>query len=271
MSDSAASLTDPQEASQAAYDVERYRRDFPILTQTMNGKPLVFLDSAASAQKPRQVIDAVSHVYEAEYANVHRGAYALSARATEAYEGARSKVRGFLNAARDSEIIFTKNATESINLVANTYGRKFLQPGDEIIISTMEHHSNIVPWQMLRDEKGLVLKAVPITDDGEFMLSEFKNMLSSKTKLVAITHTSNALGTVTPAAEIARAEKPYFPKIDEAVLGDCIGSYQKLGCWTPHVEITQQAYEATLDIYEFNDGIRERYSYDQICSLPPAG
>ena len=205
MSDSAAKAADAQEAAvQEAYDVERYRRDFPILTQTMNGKPLVFLDSAASAQKPRCVIDAVSHVYEAEYANVHRGAYALSARATEAYEGARSKVRGFLNAARDSEIIFTKNATESINLVANSFGRKFLQPGDEIIISTMEHHSNIVPWQMLRDEKGLVLKAVPITDDGEFMMSEFKDMLSDKTKLVAITHTSNALGTVTPAAEIAK-------------------------------------------------------------------
>lgn len=204
MSDSAVNQAANQAELQETYDVERYRRDFPILSQTMNGEPLVFLDSAASAQKPRQVIDAVSAVYETEYANVHRGAYELSARATDAYEGARAKVRDFLNAAHDREIIFTKNATESINLVANTYGRRFLQPGDEIIISEMEHHSNIVPWQMLRDEKGLVLKAVPVSDDGEFMLSEFKNMLSSKTKLVAITHTSNALGTVTPAAEIAK-------------------------------------------------------------------
>ncbi|MBL4721744.1 MAG: cysteine desulfurase [Alphaproteobacteria bacterium] len=184
------------------YDVERYRRDFPILSKPMNGKPLVFLDSAASAQKPRQVIDAMRYVYENEYANVHRGAYALSADTTTAYEGARTKVRDFLNAAHSREIIFTKNATESINLVANTFGRDSLKAGDEIIISTMEHHSNIVPWQMLRDQMGLVLKAVPITDDGEFMMAEYEKMLSSKTKLVAITHTSNALGTVTPAAEI---------------------------------------------------------------------
>jgi cysteine desulfurase / selenocysteine lyase len=186
------------------YDVERYRRDFPILSKPMNGQPLVFLDSAASAQKPRQVIDAVRYVYESEYANVHRGAYALSADTTAAYEGARSKVRAFVNAAHDREIIFTKNATESINLVANTYGREFLKAGDEIIISTMEHHSNIVPWQMLRDQMGLVLKAVPISDDGELLMAEYQKMLSPKTKLVAITHTSNALGTVTPAAEIVK-------------------------------------------------------------------
>ena len=186
------------------YDVERYRRDFPILSKPMNGQPLVFLDSAASAQKPRHVIDAVRNVYENEYANVHRGAYALSADTTASYEGARSKVRAFLNAAHDREIIFTKNATESINLVAHTYGREFLKAGDEIIISTMEHHSNIVPWQMLRDQLGLVLKAVPISDDGELMMAEYQKMLSPKTKLVAITHTSNALGTVTPAAEIVK-------------------------------------------------------------------
>jgi cysteine desulfurase / selenocysteine lyase len=186
------------------YDVERYRRDFPILSKPMNGQTLVFLDSAASAQKPRQVIDAVRHVYESEYANVHRGAYALSADTTAAYEGARSKVRAFVNAAHDREIIFTKNATEAINLVANTYGREFLKAGDEIIISTMEHHSNIVPWQMLRDQMGLVLKAVPISDDGELMMAEYEKMLSPRTKLVAITHTSNALGTVTPAAEIVK-------------------------------------------------------------------
>ncbi|MFT6582318.1 MAG: cysteine desulfurase/selenocysteine lyase [Alphaproteobacteria bacterium] len=186
------------------YDVERYRRDFPILSKPMNGQPLVFLDSAASAQKPRHVIDAVRNVYENEYANVHRGAYALSADTTASYEGARSKVRAFVNAAHDREIIFTKNATESINLVAHTYGREFLKAGDEIIISTMEHHSNIVPWQMLRDQLGLVLKAVPISDDGELMMAEYQKMLSPKTKLVAITHTSNALGTVTPAAEIVK-------------------------------------------------------------------
>ena len=191
-------------ANDTEYDVLRYRSDFPILSEEVHGKPLVFLDNAASAQKPRQVIDAVRYVYEHEYANVHRGVHYMSEHATAAYEGARTKVRRFIKAGHDHEIIFTRNSTEAINMVAGTYGRRFLEPGDEIVISVMEHHSNIVPWQMLRDEKGLVLKAAPISDDGEFLLDEFKKLLTPRTKLVAITHTSNALGTVTPAAEIVR-------------------------------------------------------------------
>jgi len=191
-------------ANDTEYDVLRYRGDFPILSEEVYGKPLVFLDSAASAQKPRQVIDAVRYVYEHEYANVHRGVHYMSEHATTAYEGARTKVQRFINAGHDHEIIFTRNSTEAINMVAGTYGRRFLQAGDEVVISVMEHHSNIVPWQMLRDEKGLVLKAAPISDDGEFLLDEFKKLLTPRTKLVAITHTSNALGTVTPAAEIVR-------------------------------------------------------------------
>ena len=201
MSDTAHAITVERDAE---YDVLRYRSEFPILGKQVHGKPLVFLDNAASAQKPRQVIDAVRYVYEHEYANVHRGVHYMSEHATAAYEGAREKVQHFLNAKHDHEIIFTRNATEAINMVAATYGRRFLEPGDEIVISIMEHHSNIVPWQMLRDEKGLVLKAAPISDDGEFLIEEFKKLLTPRTKLVAITHTSNALGTVTPAAEIVR-------------------------------------------------------------------
>ena len=191
-------------ANSMAYDVLRYRNEFPILSEQVHGKPLIFLDNAASAQKPQQVIDAVRYVYEHEYANVHRGVHYMSEKATEAYEGARGKVQRFINAEHEHEVIFTRNATEAVNMVAGTFGRKFLEPGDEIVISVMEHHANIVPWQMLRDEKGLVLKAAPVSDDGEFLLDDFKKLLTQRTKLVAMTHTSNVLGTVTPAAEIAR-------------------------------------------------------------------
>ncbi len=186
------------------YDVDRLRADFPILAREVHGRPLVFLDSAASAQKPRQVIDAVRSVYENEYANVHRGVYFLSERCTARYEGARETVRRFLNAAQRHEIIFTRSTTEAINLVAATYGRRFLEAGDAVVVSTMEHHSNIVPWQMLRDEKGLELKVAPISDDGELLMDEFAKLLGPRTKLVAMTHTSNVLGTVTPAKEIVR-------------------------------------------------------------------
>lgn len=191
-------------ANSMVYDVLRYRNEFPILSEQVHGKPLIFLDNAASAQKPQQVIDAVRYVYEHEYANVHRGVHYMSEKATEAYEGARGKVQRFINAEHEHEVIFTRNATEAVNMVAGTFGRKFLEPGDEVVISIMEHHANIVPWQMLRDEKGLVLKAAPVSDDGEFLLDDFKKLLTQRTKLVAMTHTSNVLGTVTPAAEIAR-------------------------------------------------------------------
>jgi cysteine desulfurase/selenocysteine lyase len=185
-------------------DVARVRADFPAMSLTVHGRPLVFLDSGASAQKPRVVLDTMRRVYESEYANVHRGAYHLSERATALYEGARDKLRDFLNARDRKEIIFTRNATESINLVAYAWGRKFLKAGDEIIISEMEHHSNIVPWQMLRDEKDLTLKIAPVGDDGEFLMDAFKKLLTDRTKLVAITHVSNVLGTITPVKEIVR-------------------------------------------------------------------
>ncbi len=188
----------------APFDVAGVRSDFPILTRTMHGKPLVFLDSAASAQKPRQVIDAMRDVYEREYANVHRGLYEISEAVTARYEGVRETIRGFINAAHTHEIIFTRNATESINLVAASYGRAFLEEGDEVIISELEHHSNIVPWQMLRDEKGVVLRIAPISDDGELVMSEFEKLLGARTKLVALAHMSNVLGTILPVAEITR-------------------------------------------------------------------
>jgi cysteine desulfurase/selenocysteine lyase len=194
-----------QEATNIApFDVAKVRADFPILSRTMHDKPLVFLDSAASAQKPRQVIDTVSDVYEREYANVHRGLYEISEAVTARYEGVRETIRRYMNAAHTHEIIFTRNATESINLVVASYGRNFLTEGDEVIISELEHHANIVPWQMLRDEKGIVLKIAPITDDGELIMSEFEKLLGPRTKMVAISHMSNVLGTILPVAEITR-------------------------------------------------------------------
>ncbi len=185
-------------------DVDSVRRDFPILSRKIHGKPLVFLDSAASAQKPRQVIEAVDYIYENEYANVHRGIHWLSERATDRMESARETVRAFLNAGSTKEIVFTRSTTESINLVASSWGRKFLKAGDEIILSEMEHHSNIVPWQFLRDELGVALRIAPITDDGELRMDELAKLLGPRTKLVAITHISNVLGTVLPVREIVR-------------------------------------------------------------------
>jgi cysteine desulfurase/selenocysteine lyase len=191
----------------AGLDVARIRRDFPIFAHPVQGRRLVFLDSAASAQKPKSVIDAERHVYEAEYANVHRGVYWLSQRATEAYEGAREKVRDFLNAAETREIVFLRGATEGINLVAQTYGRRFLGPGDEVVVTQVEHHSNIVPWQMLREEKGIVLKVAPVDDSGELDLEAFDRLLGPRTKLVSIAHVANALGSVMPVEEVIRLAK----------------------------------------------------------------
>ena len=188
----------------SAYDVERYRADFPILSTTAHGKPLVYLDNGASAQKPSQVIDRVKEVYETGYANVHRGLHYLSEKATDDYENARESVRSYLNAESTSEIVFTRSTTEAINLVASTWARENLQAGDEIIITYMEHHSNIVPWQMLRDEKDLVLKAVPPREDGSFDMAAFRDMLTDRTRLVAVCHVSNVLGTVIPVDEVTR-------------------------------------------------------------------
>ncbi len=187
-----------------AYDVEAVRRDFPILSRTVYGKPLVYLDNAASAQKPKAVIDAVSRAYTEEYANVHRGLHFLSNAATEAYENARETVRRFINAAHVDEIIFTKNATEAMNLVASSFGQVEIGEGDEIVLSIMEHHSNIVPWHYHRERKGAVIKWAPIADDGTFLLDEFEKLLTDRTKIVAITQMSNVLGTVVPIKEICR-------------------------------------------------------------------
>jgi cysteine desulfurase/selenocysteine lyase len=185
------------------FDVARVREDFPILTTRVNGKPLVYLDNAASAQKPAAVIDAMSAMMQTSYANVHRGMHALSTAATEAYEGAREMVRAFLNAPAADQIVFTSGGTDSINLVANTLGAS-ITPGDEIVLSEMEHHSNIVPWHFLRERKGAVIRWAPIKDDGALDLDALEGLLTPKTKLVALTHMSNVLGTVAPAKEIVR-------------------------------------------------------------------
>ncbi|MBJ90287.1 MAG: cysteine desulfurase CsdA [Woeseia sp.] len=187
-----------------ARDIASRRSDFPILAERVYDKPLVFLDSAASAQKPQCVIDAIKHCYSHEYANIHRGVYWLSARATEAYEQARSKVQRFINAASAREIVFTKSTTEAINLVAYSYGGSQLKADDEVILSELEHHANIVPWQLLRDRIGIRIKVVPIDDRGNFLLDEYVKLLGPQTRLVALTHTSNALGTITQAEEIIR-------------------------------------------------------------------
>ena len=186
------------------YDVDAIRKDFPILSERPYGKPLVYLDNAASAQKPRQVIDRMVHAYEHEYANVHRGLHYLANAATEAFEDAREKVRGFLNAASSEEIVFTRSATEAINLVASSFGQAFIREGDEIVLSIMEHHSNIVPWHFHRERKGAVLKWVGVDDEGGFSIDEFERSLTARTKIVAITHMSNVLGTIVPVKEIVR-------------------------------------------------------------------
>jgi cysteine desulfurase/selenocysteine lyase len=181
-----------------AYDVAAVRRDFPILGTTVHDRPLVYFDNAASAQKPRAVIDAERRAYEESYSNVHRGVHSLSMKATDAYEGARARTQRFLNAASVKEIVFTRGTTEAINLVAATYGRKNVGAGDEVLITGLEHHSNIVPWQLLCEEKGARLQVVPIDDDGAVPIEEFEKRLSGRTKLVAVAHVSNALGTITP-------------------------------------------------------------------------
>ncbi|WP_421593724.1 cysteine desulfurase [Shinella sp. M27] len=188
----------------AGYDVEAIRKDFPILSKTVYGKPLVYLDNGASAQKPQSVIDAISHAYSNEYANVHRGLHFLSNAATDAYEAAREKVRRFLNASSVDEIIFTKSSTEAINTVAYGYGMPKLGEGDEIVLSIMEHHSNIVPWHFIRERQGAKLVWAPVDETGAFHIEEFEKCLTERTKLIAITHMSNALGTIVPVKEICR-------------------------------------------------------------------
>jgi len=193
------------QGSPAPFDVERVRRDFPILHQQVHGKPLVYLDNAATSQKPLAVIDAERDFYLQDCANIHRGVHELSERATHKYEEVRRKVQRLLNAREAHEIVFLRGTTEALNLVANTFGRKILKPGDEVVITAMEHHSNIVPWQILRDEKGITLKVAPINDAGELIWEEYEKLLGPRTRLVSVAHVSNVLGTINPLKRIVQA------------------------------------------------------------------
>jgi cysteine desulfurase / selenocysteine lyase len=246
------------------YDVARVRSDFPILSKKIYDKPLVYLDNAASAQKPNAVLDRLQQAYTSEYANVHRGLHFLANAATEAYEGAREKVRGFLNASRSEEIIFTRNATEAINLVAYTFGRERIKAGDEIVLSIMEHHSNIVPWHFLRERYGAVIKWAPVDDEGNFLLDEFEKLLNPRTKLVAITQMSNALGTVVPVKEVTRlAHARGIPVLVDGAQG------------AVHLDIDVQAIDC--DFYVFTGhklygptGIGVLYGkYAHLAAMPP--
>ena len=221
------------------FDVERIRADFPILGLTVNDKPLVFLDNAASSQMPRPVIDRLVRYQTSEHANIHRAVHYLSETATAAYEAARHKVRRFINAHEEREVIFTSGTTDGINLVAHGYGRKFLGEGDEIILTTLEHHSNIVPWQMLRDEKGVQIRVVPINDRGEIDLDDFRRLFSARTKLVAVTHVSNALGTINPIRDmIAFAHERGVPVLVDGAQA------------APHIGVDVQALDC--DFYAFS-------------------
>ncbi|MHB8874534.1 MAG: SufS family cysteine desulfurase [Myxococcaceae bacterium] len=216
-----------------ALELERLRADFPILEQRVRGKPLVYLDSAATTQKPRQVIDAISRYYAEGNANIHRGVHQLSQLATDAFEAARGKVRRFVNARSTKEIIFTRGTTESINLVAQSFGRPRLAPGDEILLTALEHHSNIVPWQIVCEQTGAKLKVVPMTDDGELRMDELEKLLSPRTRLLAMVHVSNALGTVNPVARaIALAHAAFVPVLIDGAqaVAHLPVDVQALGC-----------------------------------------
>lgn len=221
------------------WDVERIRADFPVLHQTVNGKPLVYLDNAASSQVPQVVIDRGSIYLEQEHSNIHRGVHYLSQRATTAYEGAREKVKRFINARESRECIFVRGATEGINLVMYGYGRKFIGEGDEIIISAMEHHANIVPWQMLCEEKGARLRVIPMNDAGELLLDEYDGLLNDRTKLVGVVHVSNALGTINPVKQmIAQAHKYGVPVLVDGAQA------------APHMPVDMQ--DLDCDFYVFS-------------------
>lgn len=228
-----------KKTSAAAFDVETIRRDFPILSIQVHGKPLVYLDNAATTQKPLAVLDAIDRYYRQENANVHRGVHALSELATKKYEDARETIRAFINAASAKEIIFTRGATESINLVAATFGRKFLKPGDEVVITALEHHSNIVPWQLICEEKQARLCVAPIGDNGEVLLEEFEKLLSEKVKIAAISHISNALGTINPMRQmIESAHRFDIPVLIDGAQG------------LPHLKVDVRALDA--DFYAFS-------------------
>jgi len=220
-------------------NIQKLRQDFPLLSKKVKGITLVYLDSGATAQKPKQVIDAISDYYQTQNANVHRGVHQLSQEITIAYENSRTTVQNHLNAAVSQEIIFTSGTTESINLVASSFGKKYIKSGDEIIISEMEHHSNILPWQILCEEKGAVLKVIPINENGELFIDEYKKLLCSKTKIVAVTHVSNTLGTINPVKEIIElAHEKNIPVLIDGAQA------------VPHVKVDVQALDA--DFYCFS-------------------
>lgn len=221
------------------FDVHRIREDFPILKQVVNGKPLVYLDNAATSQKPQVVLDEMNRYYLEENSNIHRGVHFLSDKATQSYEAARKKIRNFINANDHREVIFVRGTTEGVNLVASSYARRFLKEGDEIIISAMEHHSNIVPWQMLRDEKGVKLRVIPMNDNGELLIDEYETMFTNRTKFVAIVHVSNALGTINPVKQMVNIAHRH----DVPVLID--GAQD-----VPHMRIDVQDIDA--DFYTFS-------------------
>lgn len=220
------------------FDVEKYRKDFPALHQEVHGKTLVYLDNAATTQKPQNVIDAISHYYENDNANVHRGVHTLSGRATDAYEGAREKIAKHINARSTKEIIFTKGATEALNLLAYSFGEYSIQAGDEIIVSGMEHHSNLVPWQLLCERKNATLKIIPFNQNGELQLAELDKLISDKTRLISVVHTSNALGTINPVEDIIRIA--HNNNIPVAIDGS-----QAL----PHMCVDMQALDADFFIF----------------------
>ena len=249
--------------SASTFDVKRIREDFPILKQKVHGKPLVYLDNAATTQKPAQVIEAILRFYTQDCSNVHRGVHLLSERATEAYEGVRLKVKRFLNAFDLREIIFVRGTTEGINLVAQTYGRQNVQAGDEVLITAMEHHSNIVPWQILCEEKNAVLRVAPINDRGELVLEEFEKLLSARTRLVAVAHVSNALGTINPVRQIVEmAHAINVPVLVDGAQG------------APHLKV--DVHELGCDFYAFSGhkvfgptGIGVLYGKERLLAVMP--
>ena len=225
-------------AALSAFDVDSIRADFPALQQKMNGKPLIFLDNAATTQKPLSVIDATSHFYSRDNANIHRAAYELAERATRAYEGAREKVRDFIGAADAKEIVFLRGTTEAINLVAQSYGRKNIGAGDEILITTIEHHANIVPWQLLAEQVGAVLRVAPVNDRGELILDQFASLLSGRTKIVSVGHVANSLGTINPIEQIIAISHAY----GVPVLVDAAQS-------TPHMPVNVTALDVDFLVF----------------------
>ncbi|HWC20576.1 MAG TPA: cysteine desulfurase [Terriglobales bacterium] len=254
----------PKLVSSADFDVERVRRDFPILAQKVRGKALVYLDNAATSQKPQQVVDAITRYYQRGNANIHRGVHFLSEHATEEHETARKTVQQFVKAARPEEIIFVRGTTEAINLVAQTYGRANVHAGDEVLVSAMEHHSNIVPWQILCDQQGAKLRVIPINDSGELLLDEFQKLLNPRTRIVAVAHVSNALGTINPIREIIRiAHARNVPVLVDGAQA------------VPHIKVDVQ--DLDCDFYAFSShkmygpmGVGVLYAkYELLNAMPP--